>query len=79
MATNREVQATPRPRPSARETHLQGLLRRLNDRTAVVSIIGLGYVGLPLAVAFGRAGFRVVGLDIDQSKPESTEGHGWTA
>jgi UDP-N-acetyl-D-glucosamine dehydrogenase len=35
-----------------------------------VGIVGLGYVGLPLAAAFGRAGLRVVGLDLDESKVE---------
>jgi UDP-N-acetyl-D-glucosamine dehydrogenase len=44
------------------------LLNRLETRQAVVAIIGLGYVGLPLAVAYGEAGFRVVGLDIDKRK-----------
>jgi UDP-N-acetyl-D-glucosamine dehydrogenase len=36
-----------------------------------IGIIGLGYVGLPLAVAFGEAGCEVVGLDVDQSKVEA--------
>ena len=36
-----------------------------------VGIIGLGYVGLPLAVAFAESGHEVVGLDADQSKVES--------
>jgi UDP-N-acetyl-D-glucosamine dehydrogenase len=44
------------------------LLTKLQDRTAVVSIIGLGYAGLPLAMAFTAAGFRVVGLDIDTDR-----------
>ena len=44
------------------------LARKIADRTAVVSVIGLGYVGLPLAVEFARAGFRVVALDLDRSK-----------
>ncbi|MGZ6564756.1 MAG: NAD(P)-binding domain-containing protein [Solirubrobacteraceae bacterium] len=37
-----------------------------------VGIIGLGYVGLPLAVAFAEAGNRVVGLDVDPSKEDTT-------
>ncbi len=37
-------------------------------RTAPVSVIGLGYVGLPLAVEFARAGFRVHGIDVDAKK-----------
>lgn len=44
------------------------LLTKISNRSAVVSVIGLGYVGLPLAVAFGQAGFRVVGVDVDPRK-----------
>jgi UDP-N-acetyl-D-glucosamine dehydrogenase len=40
------------------------LLDKIERRTARVGIIGLGYVGLPLAVEFARAGFRVVGFDV---------------
>ncbi|MBN2048358.1 MAG: UDP-N-acetyl-D-glucosamine dehydrogenase, partial [Anaerolineaceae bacterium] len=39
------------------------LLKKLEDRTAVVGIMGLGYVGLPLAVVFAEAGFKVIGVD----------------
>jgi UDP-N-acetyl-D-glucosamine dehydrogenase len=42
------------------------LLQRIHDRTAVVGIIGLGYVGLPLAVEFAKAGFHVIGYDVSQ-------------
>jgi UDP-N-acetyl-D-mannosaminuronate dehydrogenase len=38
---------------------------RLKSRSATVGVVGLGYVGLPLAVAFGRAGFPVIGVDTD--------------
>ena len=41
------------------------LEERLKSRSATVGVVGLGYVGLPLAVAFARAGFRVVGVDAD--------------
>jgi UDP-N-acetyl-D-glucosamine dehydrogenase len=44
------------------------LLTRIRDRRALVGIIGLGYVGLPLARAFTRAGYRVLGFDTDLSK-----------
>ncbi len=44
------------------------LFNSLSDRTATVGVIGLGYVGLPLAAACARAGFNVVGLDIDETK-----------
>jgi UDP-N-acetyl-D-glucosamine dehydrogenase len=43
----------------------------IEKREACVGIIGLGYVGLPLAVAFGKAGFPVVGIDADVSKVEA--------
>jgi UDP-N-acetyl-D-glucosamine dehydrogenase len=46
------------------------LLSRIESRTACVGIIGLGYVGLPLALSFTRSGFRVLGFDLDQGKVE---------
>ena len=45
------------------------LLRRLRSREARVGVIGLGYVGLPLAVAFARAGLDTVGFDIGGRMP----------
>ncbi|HEY1191792.1 MAG TPA: nucleotide sugar dehydrogenase [Gemmata sp.] len=45
-----------------------GLLAHIQNKTATVGIIGLGYVGLPLARAFASAGFRVLGFDIDTAK-----------
>ncbi len=44
------------------------LLKSLQDHTAQVGILGLGYVGLPLAAAFGAAGFHVTGFDLDPRK-----------
>jgi UDP-N-acetyl-D-glucosamine dehydrogenase len=44
------------------------LRRRIDSREVRTGVIGLGYVGLPLAVEFARAGYTVVGLDIDQRK-----------
>ena len=44
---------------------LAELARRITQRTARVGVIGLGYVGLPLAVEFAREGFRVTGIDLD--------------
>ncbi|MDP3175777.1 MAG: nucleotide sugar dehydrogenase [Phenylobacterium sp.] len=41
----------------------------IEQRTAVIGVIGLGYVGLPLAAAAARAGFPVVGFDTDPAKP----------
>ena len=49
-------------------TSYTALLERIRNRQAVVGIIGLGYVGLPLARAFSQNGFRVLGFDIDPAK-----------
>lgn len=46
----------------------QKLLDRLNSRDARIAVVGLGYVGLPLAVEFAEAGFRVIGLDLSTEK-----------
>lgn len=47
------------------------ILKKLNERRAVVGVIGLGYVGLPLAVEFARAGLRVIGFDLDRSRVDA--------
>jgi len=44
------------------------LINKLKDKTAKIAILGLGYVGLPLAVVFGEAGFQVTGVDPDSRK-----------
>ena len=44
------------------------LIDRFNKRTATVGIIGLGYVGLPLAIRYAQVGFPVLGFDIDPFK-----------
>lgn len=49
---------------------LERLIKRFEARQAVVSIVGLGYVGLPLMLRFQAAGFRVLGIDIDPAKVE---------
>jgi UDP-N-acetyl-D-glucosamine dehydrogenase len=47
---------------------MTALRDRIGDRTAHVAIIGLGYVGLPLATAFARAGFRTTGVEVNRRK-----------
>lgn len=49
-------------------TRFEELLR---TREAQIAVIGLGYVGLPIAVAYARLGFRVVGIDIDESRVDT--------
>ncbi len=46
------------------------LIQKIKARTACVGIVGLGYVGLPLVLEFGKAGFPVIGLDVDPVKVE---------
>ena len=47
------------------------LISSLRDHSAKIGILGLGYVGLPLAAAFGEAGFQVIGIDPDPRKVNS--------
>jgi UDP-N-acetyl-D-glucosamine dehydrogenase len=54
--------------PSATATLAEILEEKIKLRTASVGIIGLGYVGLPLAVEFAKAGFSVTGIDVLESK-----------
>jgi UDP-N-acetyl-D-glucosamine dehydrogenase len=49
-------------------SHLSLLSRRIADRSAIVGVVGLGYVGLPLLAAFHWAGFSVIGFDNDPNK-----------
>ncbi len=45
------------------------ILSKLERKSAVIGVVGLGYVGLPLLLAFLRKGFHVIGFDIDPAKP----------
>jgi UDP-N-acetyl-D-glucosamine dehydrogenase len=47
---------------------MESLESKIADRSARLGVIGLGYVGLPLAVGFAKAGYSVLGLDVDESK-----------
>ena len=48
--------------------HKQDLIAKLEDRSAVIGVVGLGYVGLPLALRYASIGYQVVGFDIDPEK-----------
>src|SRR5919205_2927808 len=46
----------------------QELLKKIKERRATVGVIGLGYVGLPLAVEFARSGHKAIGFDVDEAR-----------
>jgi UDP-N-acetyl-D-glucosamine dehydrogenase len=46
----------------------KALLDKINNKTAIVGVVGIGYVGLPLAVEKAKAGYRVIGFDIQEQK-----------
>jgi UDP-N-acetyl-D-glucosamine dehydrogenase len=50
------------------ESKFTELIDKIEARSATVGVIGLGYVGLPLSIAFGEVGIRVLGIDIDPTK-----------
>jgi len=55
---------------------MKKLRKKIELKKAKVGVIGLGYVGLPLALEFAKAGFRVVGIDVDSAKVKSVNmGH----
>ena len=51
-----------------KNAQLKSLSEKIESRTAKISIIGLGYVGLPLSLLFAEKGFQVVGFDKDENK-----------
>ena len=53
---------------SSKPTNQAELLEKLRNRQGLIGIVGLGYVGLPLSLTYAEVGYRVLGLDIDESK-----------
>ena len=50
-----------------------GLVEKIENKSAKVGIIGLGYVGLPLAIEYVLSGFSVIGIDVDERKKEKID------
>ena len=50
---------------------MEQLKKRIIDKNITVGVVGLGYVGLPLAVEFASHGIRTIGIDVDRTKVES--------
>jgi UDP-N-acetyl-D-mannosaminuronic acid dehydrogenase len=61
----------PDLRSATVDSHLAALSAKIADRTAAIGVIGLGYVGLPVACAFAAAGLHVVGLDLKAERVAS--------
>lgn len=59
-----ESDAPPRSSSAAERQ----LTERIGKKTAVVGVVGLGYVGLPLAVEYARSGFKTIGVDLDTER-----------
>lgn len=56
----------------------ENLMKKIDDRTLKVGVVGLGYVGLPLAVEKAKAGFKTVGFDVQEKKVNFVnEGHNY--
>ncbi len=56
----------------------QNLLKEINDKTIRVGVVGLGYVGLPLAVEKAKAGFETIGFDVQAGKVDMVNaGHNY--
>ena len=49
---------------------MNSIKKKLMDKTATLGVVGLGYVGLPLAVEKAKAGFKTIGFDVQESKVE---------
>ncbi len=49
------------------------LLDKIEEKTAVIGVMGLGYVGLPLIATFHGAGFKTIGFDTDPAKIEACQ------
>ena len=47
---------------------IEKLLARIENKEFTVGVVGLGYVGLPLAVEFGNAGIRTIGIDVNAAR-----------
>jgi UDP-N-acetyl-D-glucosamine dehydrogenase len=69
--TKKKSRAKVKKAKVPREDLVSRLDKKIKDRSASVAIIGMGYVGLPLAVELGRVGFKITGIDISEKKIET--------
>src|SRR4051812_1528707 len=66
--------ADRRASPSQLRRTSMEILDKIRERKARTGVIGLGYVGLPLAIEFAHAGFHAVGIDVDKRKVDAING-----
>jgi UDP-N-acetyl-D-glucosamine dehydrogenase len=64
---------TTDPKTGAPQSATAALLSKIRERKATVGVVGMGYVGLPLALLFARKGFSAIGFDIDPGKVEKLQ------
>jgi len=66
------VQTTPAIEPTRAEenTHKLELIQKIKDHTAIVAVVGLGYVGLPFAVEKAKVGYKVIGIEQNPQRAE---------
>jgi UDP-N-acetyl-D-glucosamine dehydrogenase len=68
ISSNGSHEVTPGARPDELPHAAADLATKLEEGTATIGIIGLGYVGLPLAVEYADAGFETIGIDLDENR-----------
>ncbi len=59
--------------PTALKALSQEFIQKIDKRDSLIAVVGLGYVGLPLIMGFNKVGFRVLGVDVDQSKIDALD------
>ena len=50
---------------------MNNIIQKIDHKTAVIGIVGLGYVGLPLALEYATRGFKAIGSNIDERRSQS--------
>jgi UDP-N-acetyl-D-glucosamine dehydrogenase len=71
MRSKNSGSSKPRRKPVKRQSVAEKLGALIDGKRALVGVIGMGYVGLPLALEFCRSGFRVLGFDTDRKKVDA--------
>lgn len=61
------------PQPRKPGASLSAFLDKIDSTEAIIGVVGLGYVGLPVALSFAEAGFRVLGVDLDEARVSSLQ------